>query len=284
MRIIAGRWRGRRLQLPRGRAVRPTTDRVREAWMSAMGPELPGARVVDLFAGSGALGLEAISRGARRVRLRRAGGDALAALRDNVAALGAGDEATVVVADVFRFLERPLDPFDVAFADPPYGTGDAALWSSASSHGPLCSELWLEHPWREVLPLPSASERGATATPSSPPSGSDATGMDAARPDSWLPVPRLLRPDHPRPRGHRASRSFHRPGRHRGRPHLDPQQEGSLRGRRAGRDDPTCSSTSPHRCAPSRGCWWTSPGPGRPLHLGVCGPCPTSSTSSRWHR
>src|SRR5207237_1110483 len=64
MRIVAGRWRGRRIKAPTGDRVRPTADRVREAWMSIVGPWIPGARVLDLFAGSGALGLEALSRGA----------------------------------------------------------------------------------------------------------------------------------------------------------------------------------------------------------------------------
>jgi 16S rRNA (guanine966-N2)-methyltransferase len=123
--------------------------------MSAVGPELPGARVLDLFAGSGALGLEAISRGAAEAVFVERGRDALAALRDNVAALGAGDEATVVVDDVFRFLERPLEPFDVAFADPPYGTGDARALVERFLARPFARTLWLEHPWREELPLPS---------------------------------------------------------------------------------------------------------------------------------
>ncbi|HZK77969.1 MAG TPA: RsmD family RNA methyltransferase, partial [Gemmatimonadaceae bacterium] len=64
MRIIAGKWRGRRIEAPSGDDVRPTLDRVREAWMSILQPDIPGSRVVDLFAGSGALGLEALSRGA----------------------------------------------------------------------------------------------------------------------------------------------------------------------------------------------------------------------------
>ncbi len=67
MRIIAGSWRGRRLKAPPGRATRPTTDRIREAWMSIVGPEIPGARVLDLFAGTGSLGIECLSRGAEWV-------------------------------------------------------------------------------------------------------------------------------------------------------------------------------------------------------------------------
>jgi len=94
--------------------------------MSAAGPELPGARVLDLFAGSGALGLEALSRGAAEAVFVERGRDALRALRDNVRALGAEAEVTVVTDDVFRYLERDPKGFDIAFADPPYGSGDAA--------------------------------------------------------------------------------------------------------------------------------------------------------------
>jgi 16S rRNA (guanine966-N2)-methyltransferase len=154
VRIVAGRWGGRRLKVPKGRAVRPTTDRVREAWMSAVGPELPGARVLDLFAGSGALGLEALSRGASEVVFVERARDALVALRANVSVLGADEEVTIVNDDVFRFLDRRPAPFDVAFADPPYGTGDAVELVERFLARPFARTLWLEHPWREKLPLP----------------------------------------------------------------------------------------------------------------------------------
>src|SRR5690606_19660383 len=126
VRIVAGRWRGRQLSTPRGRDVRPTTDRVREAWMSAAQPSLPDARVLDLFAGSGALGLEALSRGAAEAVFVERARPALHALRANIDLLGAGAEARVVSDDVFRYLARDLPTFDVAFADPPYATGDAS--------------------------------------------------------------------------------------------------------------------------------------------------------------
>lgn len=154
MRIVAGRWGGRRIKVPKGRAVRPTTDRVREAWMSAAGPELPGARVLDLFAGSGALGLEALSRGAAEVVFVERARDALTVLRDNVADLGAEDEVTIMTDDVFRFLDRGSPAFDVAFADPPYETGDARALVERFLERPFARVLWLEHPWREKLPLP----------------------------------------------------------------------------------------------------------------------------------
>jgi 16S rRNA (guanine966-N2)-methyltransferase len=155
VRIIAGRWKGRRLKALRGREVRPTSDRVREAWMSALGGRVEGARVVDLFAGSGALGLEALSRGAASVVFVERARGALGVLRANIDLLGAASECTVVDRDVFRFLGSLAEPFDVALADPPYGQGEAARLVQTFQNQPFARELWLEHPWRESLPLPS---------------------------------------------------------------------------------------------------------------------------------
>ena len=125
--------------------------------MSAAGPELPGARVLDLFSGSGALGLEAVSRGAAEAVLVERARDALAALRDNVESLDAGGEVTVVADDVFRFLERDAGGYDVAFADPPYGTGDARKLVERFLERPFARTLWLEHAWRDELPLPAGA-------------------------------------------------------------------------------------------------------------------------------
>ena len=126
MRIIAGRWRGRRLEAPPGRETRPTSDRVREAWMSALQPYLPGARVLDLFAGSGALGLEALSRGAEHATFVERAGPALKVLRANVRSLEADALCEIVRADALDFAAG-LGPgaYDIALADPPYGTGAA---------------------------------------------------------------------------------------------------------------------------------------------------------------
>src|SRR3954447_25917649 len=101
MRIVAGRWGGRTLHAPRGRNTRPTSDRVREALFSILGP-LEGERVLDLFAGSGALGLEALSRGAASATLVERERAALRVLRENVAELAA--DAEVVSADARAFL------------------------------------------------------------------------------------------------------------------------------------------------------------------------------------
>ncbi|HET8650877.1 MAG TPA: RsmD family RNA methyltransferase, partial [Gemmatimonadales bacterium] len=104
MRIVAGRFGGRRLVVPRDARVRPTADRVREAWMSILEPALRGARVLDLFAGSGALGLEALSRGAASVDFVELNGPSLKALGENITALDAGDLVTVHRGDALRFV------------------------------------------------------------------------------------------------------------------------------------------------------------------------------------
>jgi 16S rRNA (guanine966-N2)-methyltransferase len=127
-RIVAGAARGRRLDVPAGRATRPTSDRAREALFStleAMLRTMAGRSVLDLYAGSGAVGLEALSRGARRVVLVDDDRRAAAALRTNVERL-ALPGATVVVSDVARHLDTapPGDPYDVVFLDPPYATDD----------------------------------------------------------------------------------------------------------------------------------------------------------------
>jgi len=123
LRIIAGEFKGRRLKAPSGRTVRPTGDRVKEAWFSILQPSIPDARVLDLFAGSGALGFEALSRGAVAVDFVEHHQASLAAIRDNAATLKVEDRVTIHRMDALRFAER-LQPaqYDVAFAAPPYAT------------------------------------------------------------------------------------------------------------------------------------------------------------------
>lgn len=126
MRIVAGMWRGRRLVAPGGQATRPTSDRVREAMFDALVSRvgsLDGVAVLDVFAGTGALGLEALSRGAERAVFVESARPALAALRRNIQALGAGDAAVVVEGDVrSHALDRALvhGPFALLLLDPPY--------------------------------------------------------------------------------------------------------------------------------------------------------------------
>lgn len=154
MRIIAGRWKGHGLKTVKGRHVRPTTDRVRESWFSAMGHSVVDARVVDLFAGSGALGLEAASRGAERVVLVEKARGPASVIRANIERLDAGDVCSLVVDDVFRFLARSDEHFEIALADPPYASGEATRLVELFLREPFANELWLEHPVREDLALP----------------------------------------------------------------------------------------------------------------------------------
>ena len=125
--------------------------------MSALGGRVVGARVADLFAGSGALGLEALSRGAASVVFVERARGALAVLRANVELLGAGAECTIVDREVFRYLGSVTEPFDLALADPPYAQGAAARLVQTFGERPFARELWLEHPWREQLPLPEGA-------------------------------------------------------------------------------------------------------------------------------
>lgn len=122
MRVVAGSARGRPLQAPPGRATRPTADRVREAVFNALGSldAVEAARVVDLFAGSGALGIEALSRGAASCTFVERDAAARRVLAANLARTGLTDRATVVGEDVGRFVARPHGPFDLALVDPPY--------------------------------------------------------------------------------------------------------------------------------------------------------------------
>ena len=145
-RIVSGRWRGRQLVVPPDRTVRPTAERVREAWLNILGPELAGANLLDLFAGSGALGLEALSRGARRATFVDLHPDSLASLRTNIAALGAGPEAEVHRADVMKFVAGlGSGAYDLAVADPPFATDLAEQLAAAWHRVPFVGVLAVEH-------------------------------------------------------------------------------------------------------------------------------------------
>jgi 16S rRNA (guanine966-N2)-methyltransferase len=159
MRIIAGRWRGHPIKAPPSPRTRPTTDRVREAWMSMLHPSFPGARVLDLFAGSGALGLEALSRGARHVTFVERSGPVLKVLRANIATLGAGAESRVVRDDALRFVEAvEPDDFDIVLADPPYGSGEAVALAELFLRRPFADTLWIEHRITDAMPEPDGAD------------------------------------------------------------------------------------------------------------------------------
>ena len=143
-RIIAGEHGGRRLTAPAGAGTRPTSDRVREAFFSTLATmtDLEGARFADLFAGSGAVGLEAVSRGAAFALLVEADPKAARTIRENVAMLRLGAAARLVVAKVAQVLAGPPEggPFDVVFADPPYALGDDEV---AEVQAALVANGWL---------------------------------------------------------------------------------------------------------------------------------------------
>ena len=157
VRIIGGRWRGTRLPVADAAGLRPTSDRTRETLFNWLQPALPGARVLDLFAGSGALGLEAVSRGARDALLVERDARQCESLRTVTATLEGGQAATIVQADALAFLRTPLHGrFDVLFVDPPFA-GD--LWK------PVLAQLdpWLaDEAWLYVeAPLQRSIEPGA---------------------------------------------------------------------------------------------------------------------------
>jgi len=153
VRIIGGRWRGTKLPVADVEGLRPTPDRTRETLFNWLQPALPGARVLDLFAGSGALGFESLSRGAREALLVERDPRQCGLLRETVRRLPGGDAASVVQADAIAFLRTPpQERFDVAFVDPPFA---ADLWAQALAALPawLSDQAWLyvESPLRRSI-------------------------------------------------------------------------------------------------------------------------------------
>ncbi|MDX2015418.1 MAG: 16S rRNA (guanine(966)-N(2))-methyltransferase RsmD [Myxococcaceae bacterium] len=157
MRIVAGTARGRTLKTPKGGDVtRPTADRVRETIFNVLGQTCEGLRVLDLFAGTGALGLEAVSRGAVRAVLVDQGREAIGLCRENVAALGFGDRVEVLALPVAKALERLAGEgarFELVFSDPPYAlrAGVEVLSDIAPLVVPHGVAV-IEHERAEVLP------------------------------------------------------------------------------------------------------------------------------------
>ena len=140
MRVVGGRLRSRPIAGPRGDGLRPTADRLREALFNilahAYGDPVTGARVLDLFAGTGALGIEAISRGAVYVLFVDDGVEARALLRDNTESLGLGGVSRIFRRDATKLgPAHPLEPFSLAFLDPPYGKGLAEKALVAAREG-----------------------------------------------------------------------------------------------------------------------------------------------------
>lgn len=140
LRIIAGEWRGRKLPFADVEGLRPTPDRVRETLFNWLAPVITGARCLDLFAGSGALGLEALSRGAGEVLMLDQHSGVIKQLRENLALLQC-ENARLQQADALAYLQQaPAQPFDVVFLDPPYRKNLLAP----------CCELLVQHNWLKI--------------------------------------------------------------------------------------------------------------------------------------
>jgi 16S rRNA (guanine966-N2)-methyltransferase len=157
LRIIGGEWRGRRIRFPAVAGIRPTPDRVRETLFNWLMAQVPGSRCLDLFAGSGALGLEALSRGAATVTFIERDREAARGLRETASKLAQG-RASVVEADALAWLDGPASEFDIAFLDPPFGS-DALARALAA----LDSRGWLADGASIYVELPTKS--GAPALP-----------------------------------------------------------------------------------------------------------------------
>jgi 16S rRNA (guanine966-N2)-methyltransferase len=170
MRIVAGTFRRRSLVAPKGQSTRPTADRAREAMFNMLthapwAPGLEGARVLDLFAGSGALGLEAISRGAAFCQFVERDAAARAAIAANVATLGVAGQVRIDPRDAARLGQRGAadgPAFDLVFADPPYGQGLGELALEALARGGWLAEgavVALERSADDPTPTPPGFER-----------------------------------------------------------------------------------------------------------------------------
>jgi 16S rRNA (guanine966-N2)-methyltransferase len=165
MRVVAGELRGRRVVAPKGVDVRPTADRVREAVFSILG-DVAGAQVLDLYSGTGALAIEAVSRGAAGAVLVDT---EPAAARRNVEALGVADRCAVVRADAKRYLERETGRFDLIFCDPPYKLADRLgpeltrlIPDRLAERGRVIVESDVRQPLRLELPLDVERRYGDT--------------------------------------------------------------------------------------------------------------------------
>lgn len=160
VRIISGRLRGRKLETPQGMTTRPTTDKVKEAVFNIIQFELPGAAVLDLFAGSGQMGLEAISRGAASVQFVDRDRVAQEAIKKNISACEADGVCRLYGGDSFDFLSKAgRRSFDIIFLDPPYGgeilkraLGDIARFDILKEDGIMICE---KAPEDDILPLPA---------------------------------------------------------------------------------------------------------------------------------
>lgn len=158
MRILSGKWAGRHLTSPADRRVRPTAEHVRDVWLRALEPDLAGAHLLDLFAGTGALGLEAMSRGARSCDFVETRPASLHALKANVAALHVRERTRIFKKDALPFAAAlPAGRYRLAFADPPYGSRQLdrllEIWQNSAFSAVLAVEHAADHP------LPAGAQR-----------------------------------------------------------------------------------------------------------------------------
>lgn len=158
MRVISGERRGKKLQTLEGLEVRPTSDRVKEALFDILQFSVEGCRFLDLFAGSGQVGIEAISRGAKLAVMIDESRDAIRVVEKNLTATSFGDRAKVVRGDALAYLRATRESFDIAFLDPPYRTGllQQALPLAAQRMAPG-GRILCEHPREEELPEQAGS-------------------------------------------------------------------------------------------------------------------------------
>lgn len=160
MRIVAGAWAGRDLSSPRDARVRPTAEPVRSRWLDWLHPDVQGARVLDLYAGTGALALEALSRGAATADFVETRPSSLHALKANIALLRARTRTRVFVKDAIHFADAlPAGRYDVAFADPPYESKQldwlVRIWQGVA----FARVLAVEHARAHVLPVGGETRR-----------------------------------------------------------------------------------------------------------------------------
>jgi len=147
LRIIAGKWRSRKLAFPPQENLRPTPDRVRETLFNWLQAEVPGSFCLDLFAGSGALGFEAASRGAGEVVMVEQSRDTASALTRNIRLLDAGN-IQLVIADAVEWLKKNQRAFDIVFLDPPYKAGLLGKCCEILGNGQSLAEnakIYVEH-------------------------------------------------------------------------------------------------------------------------------------------
>jgi len=161
MRIIAGQFRGRKLFTTHDRSVRPTTDRAKQSIFDMLSHRLnlEGIEVLDLFAGSGSLGLEALSRGAQHVVFVDKAKSAIQVLEKNIASLGCGRRSTVYPADVFWFLKNTRRRFDLIFVDPPYRLEEIGSLPAAIYRSPVVGDgsvVVMEHSKESEIELSPA--------------------------------------------------------------------------------------------------------------------------------